>query len=238
MSESNKIFSSHRNLEIQQLIYEVITKWKVIVATVLIFVISTVLYTVLFVTPKYTSVAKIIIFNKSETNSAQDLEFSTSTYLTRDFAEIIVDKRILNTVSEKLNNEYSVSQLKSFISINNPQNTRVIEIIANTPDAKDSKRIVDAVCDVAGDEMVDLMGLDRINIISYGDVAKKPSSPNTTSNALLALFFGFIAGLLIVIVLFITDNKVSTEEDLEKYFGISLLATIPFNNKSRTSKGK
>ena len=37
-------------------------------------------------------------------------------------------------------------------------------------------------------------------------------------------------------VKYIIDNKITSSEDVEKIFGISVLATIPYNNKQKTKK--
>ena len=193
MSDKNttKIFNFQKKLETREFIFTAIKKWYIILSAMLVSLIIAFIYTVVFVTPKYSSVAKIIIFNKQETVQASDLELSSSLHIARDFKEIITDKFVLSQVSNKLGNKYTYSQLKSFISINNPQNTRIIEITALTPDPEDSKKIVDAVCEVSQTGLVELMGLDRITTISNGDVARSPSEPNLSNNILLGILIGF-----------------------------------------------
>lgn len=238
MSENSasRIFNFQKKLDSKELIFTAIKKWYIILSTVIASLVICIVYTTVFVMPKYTSVAKIIIFNKQETVQASDLELSSSLHLARDFKEIITDKFVLSQVSEKLGNKYTHAQLKSFISIDNPQNTRIIEITALSPDPEDSKKIVDTVCEVSQASLVELMGLDRITLISNGDVAKNPSQPNLTNNALLSLIIGFAIGIIIVIILYITDNKVTCAEDVERMFDISVLATIPYNTKQKTKK--
>lgn len=239
MSENKGSFSAfQKTIDIKQLIFESIQRWYIIAITLAVSVIIAFVYTKVFMTPLYSSVAKVMIFNKTTSSTTNDMELSTSTYLTRDFTEIINDKCILAPVAEALDNKYTHAQIKNFISVNNPSNTRIIEITATTPDAEDSQRIVNTICDVAKTEAVEIMGLDRINLISYGDVAKNPTSPILSRNLLTALLLGFTLSLGIVVVLYITDNKVSSAEDVEKYLGLSVLATIPYNNKNHNSKRK
>jgi len=239
MSENkNSFLTFQKSIDIKQLFFESIRRWYIIVITLAVSVIIAFVYTKVFMTPLYSSVAKVMIFNKTTTSSSNDMELSASTYLTRDFTEIINDKCILSPVANELDNKYTHSQIKNFISVNNPANTRIIEITASTPNAEDSQKIVNTICDVAKTEAVEIMGLDRINLISYGDVAKKPSSPNLSRNIFTALLLGLVLSLSIVVILYITDNKVSSTEDVEKYLGLSVLATIPYNNKNHNSKRK
>ena len=238
MSENSAsgIFNFQKKLDSRELIFMAIKKWYVILSTIIVSLIIAVVYTTVFVTPKYASVAKIIVFNKQETNNANDLELSSSLYLAKDFQEILTDKLVLSQVSAKLGNKYTQSQLKSFISIENPQSTRIIVITALTPDPEDSKKIVDAVCEVSQASLVELMGLNRITLISNGDISQTPAEPNLGNNALISLIIGLAAGIIFVLIIYITDNKVTCAEDVERLFDMSVLATIPYNSKQKTKK--
>lgn len=219
-----------RNMNLTDLLFECIKKWYVIAITIFVVMSITLVYTVFFQTPMYTSTSKIMIFNKEETTALADLELSSSIYLARDFTEIINDKFVLDDVADELDNKYSVTRLKTFISINNPQNTRILEIIVTSPNAKDSKKIADSICDISQSKLVELMGLDRITTISYGNLPRTQSSPNIYNNLAIAFFIGAILSLCIIVVLFTIDNKISSVQDVEKYIGLSVLATIPYNN--------
>lgn len=238
MSENSAsgIFNFQKNLDSRELIFMAIKKWYVILSTIIVSLIIAVIYTTVFVTPKYASVAKIIVFNKQQTNNANDLELSSSLYLAKDFQEILTDKLVLSQVSAKLGNKYTQSQLKSFISIENPQSTRIIVITALTPDPEDSKKIVDAVCEVSQASLVELMGLNRITLISNGDISQTPAEPNLGNNARISLIIGLAAGIIFVLIIYITDNKVTCAEDVERFFDMSVLATIPYNSKQKTKK--
>lgn len=225
-----------KNINIKLLFLEFLRKWYYIVGSIVILVVFSLMYTAFFVTPMYSSIAKIMVFNKQTATTINDMELSASSYLVRDFTEIISDKVILKDVAEDLDNKYSHAQLKSYITINNPTSTRIIEIIAMSPNAEDSKKIVDSICNVSQEKLVELMGLDRINLISYGDVAKNPSQPNFTRTAFYSFWIGLLIGAGIVLILYLNDNKVSSVEDIEKNLGLSVLATIPYNNKNNGVK--
>ena len=239
MSENinnSRVLYFQKNINSKEFVFAIVKKWYLIVASVVAAFLIALIYTASFVTPLYASTAKIIIFNKTETSTINDLELSASLYLTKDFKEIITDKAVLGEVSTMLMDKYSIPKLKRSISINNPQNTRIIEITALTPNPEDSKKIVDAVCDVSQEKLVELMGLDRISLISNGDAVRSPSVPIVGKNLLLGSLIGLLIGMIIVYISYIIDNKITSSEDVEKIFGISVLATIPYNNKQKTKK--
>ena len=82
------------------------------------------------------------------------------------------------------------------------------------------------------------MGLDRITVISNGDVAKSPSTPNTGKNVVLGILLGSIIGLSAIVLIYLTSNKINSPEDIEKYINVSVLSVIPYNNKLTNKSSK
>ncbi len=234
MSEKNTTIFSQKNFSLADLLLASVKRWYIIVAVITVSVIATAIYTVSFVTPKYTSSAKLIILSRQTDEYFTSADFSISTHISNDFAEIIADTPVLELVAKDLNNKYSVGYLKSIVSINKPENTRLIEISVSTPDAKESKRIVDSICENAKEKLVEIMKLDSVEIIKRGEVAKTPSSPNLSNNMLFAAIIAFLITEIVIAVNFMFNSKVSSVEDVEKYLGLNVLAIIPYN----PAKGK
>ena len=229
MTENNNIkFDFQKNINLQDILKTIVKRWYIIVSIILISVFATYVYSALFITPMYSSTAKIMVFNKDNNSTTNDFVFSS--YLANDFTELINDKMILQDVCDELDNKYTISEIKNCISIYNPSNTRIIEISALTPNSIDSKQIVDTICTVAQDNLVELMGLDRITPISEGDISYTQTTPNIFNNCVFAFFIGLIIGFSIILIICIYDNKLNTPADIEKFLGISVLATIPYNN--------
>lgn len=238
MSENNYIVKEYqKNIDFKELFFELLSRWYILVSSILLAIIIAVIYSTLIVTPKYVSTAKVMIISQKAYNSLSEMELSHSTLLTKDFSEIITDKSVLSEVAKELDNKYTSEQIKGFVSLYNPSETRIIEISASCPNAKDSKKIVDAICVISQEKIVDLMGLDKITIISRGEVPKHYSTPKNSYNIRLGITIGAIAGLAIILYLYITNNKVNTPEDIGKYLDVSVLAVIPYNNKN-TSKNQ
>lgn len=239
MPENNLIISNiKRNIDPKELFCEFLNRWYIFAVSIILAVLIALLYSLLFLTPMYSSTAKMIIINKQEYSTLGEMELSASSMLAKDFSEIINDKLVLTDVAKKLDNKYTASQLKSYITVNNPLSTRIIEVTVLSPDAKDSKKIADSICAVSQEKLVELMGLDRITVISNGDVAKSPSNPNTGKNVVLGILLGSIIGLSAIVLIYLTSNKINSPEDIEKYINVSVLSVIPYNNKLTNKSSK
>ena len=53
------------------------------------------------------------------------------------------------------------------------------------------------------------------------------ASPNLTKNILIGFFFGIALSAAIVTVRFMTDDKIKTMDDVQKYTGLAVLAIVP-----------
>lgn len=224
-----------KTISLSEYFQDLLRYWRITVITVSAALILSIVYSLFIATPLYDSTAKIYITNK-QTDSITSSDFSISTYLTNDFSEIITDRFVLDKVAEDINYQYSYSQLENSIHLNTPQNTRIIEITVRTANASDSKMIVDSICRISEANLSELMGLDRITIIREGNLPKSPSSPKIENNIFLALILSLALSLLTVFIIHITNNKITSSEDVEKYLGINILSTIPYNSNKLSSK--
>lgn len=235
MPDKNINLLLQKNINVADFVLESIKRWYVMIGTIIVCLLVSLFYTIWFVTPTYSSTAKLYITNKqSEVITSSDL--SISTFLSNDFAEIIVDTPILKQVSKEIDGKYSVGKLKGAVTVSKPENTRIIEISAETPNAEDSKKIVDSICKISEKELVDIMGLDRVTIIKEGDVPSKPSSPNLMRNLIFAFLFALVVSEVAIAINYIFNNKISSPSDIEKFLQLNVLATIPYNQTKAKNK--
>ena len=164
----------------------------------------------------------------SETVSTGDL--SVSSYLTSDYENLIADRAVLDEVSQLLDNKYTFLQLKRVLTIENPEDTRFIEITARTASAEDSKKIVDAVCKVSQEKIIDLLGIDRVTIVRNGNIPKTAADPNVTRILLSSFELGILLFIAVILMIYFFNDKITNPTDVKKYLEISVLGDIPNNS--------
>lgn len=231
MPDNNK---NNVNINFKDLAVFCLNKWPVFLTVISTFIICSLIYSCFIVTPLYDSTGKIYIMNKSsDTISTSDL--SVSSYLTRDYENLIADRAVLEDVAKKLDYKYTYGELKNAVMLNNPDGTRFIEITVRTQSANDSKIIVDTVCEVSQEKIIELLGIDRVTIIRKGSVSSRPSVPNISGNVFKSIILALICYTVLMLLLYIFNDKINSQEDVEKYLGISVLGNIPCNkNRART----
>ena len=196
-----------------------------IIAGFLIEAIIAGVWTKVGITPKYTATAKVYMVSASK-NSVVDLaDLSIGTSLSEDYAELLHVRPIIEAINEENDLGYTYEQLNGMIDISTVEDTRILKISATSIKPEEAKTIANAVT-----EIPKLMGTSSPNIAERAITPKGKSSPSLKKNVMMGAFGGMVVVLAIFTFLFITDDTIKTEEDVEKYLGIIPLTVIPDGN--------
>lgn len=177
-------------------------------------------------TPQYTSTAMLYVLSKETTlTSLADLQIGSQ--LTKDYRIIVTSRPVLEDVVATLRLDMTYKQLRNKITIDNPNDSRILTITITDPDPFLAKQIVDQVAKKASDYIGDIMEMVPPKLIEDGEVAIDPVSPQNRKNAMLGALAGafLVCGLIALSV--IMNDTIRTEEDVEKYLGLTILAAVP-----------
>lgn len=185
------------------------------------------LFTQFFVTPVYESTSSMLVLSKETTlTSLADLQLGSS--LTSDYKVLINSTPVLEQVIENLELENITDEiLRRKISINNPSDSRILEITVQDADPLMAKELVDEIADVASDYIGDKMEVIPPKIIEVGKIPVVRAAPSVPKKTLLGILFGVLACSAVIIVYAIMDDTLKTEEDIVKYLDTSVLAVVP-----------
>ncbi len=204
-------------------------------------------YTSFFITPMYSSTATLYILNTSssanETNtSLADIQISNN--LVNDYKELITSRVILQETIDNLKLDYTETQLGNMVTVDNPTNTLFVNITVTTDSAKQSASIANELAKETRIYVPEVMKTEAPSIFGKAIAPTKKSSPSTTKNTLIGGLLAAFLYIAILVVKFVMNDTIVTPDDVEKYLGISTLASIPeanlgdFNKKKKAKKGK
>lgn len=205
--------------------------WVILAVTVLTGGITG-LFSRFVLTPQYTSTAMVYILSKETTlTSLADLQIGSQ--LTKDYTVIVNSRPVLNDVIKKLDMDLTYKELKEKITIDNPKDTRILSISVQDPDPEMAKKIVDEIANTSSEYIGDIMEMVPPKLIESGEVALQKTSPSNGKNALLGAAVGFclVCGLIVLQVLM--NDTVRTEDDVERYLGLTVLAMVPERENER-----
>ena len=198
------------------------------------------IFTFYFVTPMYEATSKLYVLNSDDSAiNLSDLQIGS--YLASDFIEVFNTWEVHEMVIKNLGLHYSYSQLRNMLTIENPNNTRILTITVVSSSAKEAAAIANEYASVANKFIAETMATEEPNIMSTALVPTSPSSPNITRNILLGLVAGLALAAAGITIQFVSDDKIKSSEDVLRYTGLSVLAIIPKiepNDRKATQKGK
>lgn len=190
----------------------------------------------LVLTPQYTSTAMVYILSKETTlTSLADLQIGSQ--LTKDYTVIVTSRPVLEEVLENLNLDLTYKELKTKITIDNPKDTRILSISAVDPDPQMAKAIADEVANTSSAYIGDIMEMIPPKMIEDGEVPVDKTSPSNTKNALLGAMAGFVLVCGLIVLEVLMNDTIRTEDDVEKYLGLTVLAMVP-ERKGETAEDK
>lgn len=213
-------------IDLMELFFAIKAKIVLILAAGILAGLISFAYTYFLVTPMYSSTTSMLVLSKETTlTSLADLQLGTS--LTNDYKVLAVSRPVLQQVVENLDLPISYKSLGKLITINNPTSSRILEFTVEYPDPEMAAAIANELAEVAADYIAEQMEVIPPNIFETGIPAEAPSSPSMSRNVIIGVLAGLVLSAGIVVVRQLLDDTIKDEEDIEKYLGLSVLASVP-----------
>lgn len=195
--------------------------------------------TKLFITPMYTSTTKFYVLTKTtDSGNVTYSDLQTGSQLTKDYAELVKSRPVLEEVVSVLNLDMDTQELADKITVTTPTDTRVMSINVEDAQPKQARDIADAVRQAVGIQIQEIMDVDSVKTVEEANLPDSPSSPSVMRNTLIGAILGILISAGIIILIFMLDDTVKTPEDVETYLGLNVLASIPIYDGANTKNKK
>lgn len=183
-------------------------------------------FTAFLIPPVYTSTSSILVLTK-ETTLASLADLQMGSQLTNDYEVLITSRPVLDAVIKNLHLDMEYKDLREDITINNPTDTRILEIAVENSNPVSARTIVNELTGIASRFIGEKMEVVPPKIIEEGEIPIEKTSPVMWINALAGLLAGLLVSSGVIVVMAVLDDTIKTEDDIEKYLGIPTLATVP-----------
>ena len=212
---------------------------------VLCFLIGAVImnaYSYFLVRPTYKSTAKMYVVSASK-NSVVDLDaLNIGTSLTADYEQLMLSYPVLEQVINKLNLDMDSDTLAKMITLENPTDTRILNINVVSTDPKSATDIANTLMDVSVDYLPKTMSTNAPNVAQKAKLADHKDGPSYTKYTMIGALAGAFLYCMYLVVKYLMDDTIHTADDMEKYFDIVPLAVIPdveeLASEKQQKKGK
>ncbi len=179
------------------------------------------------ITPLYKAQSTIYVFTKSTSiTSVADLQIGSA--LTVDFKYVGTTRDVVEAAIKELNLDTTYEQLVRTISITNPNNSRLLEITVTNPSPVLAANISNTVADCLRERIADVMETDKPSMVQRAVVPKTKSSPSTVKNTAIGALVGALLVSAVIIIRYLMDDTIKTEDDVQQYLQLNTLASFPY----------
>lgn len=135
--------------------------------------------------PMYEATATVYVLRDgADTDDAEDL--SASLKMVPDCAAMLKSRRVLSTVIEQLGLELSWEQLRSRVSIHNPEETRLLEVSVLDECPVRAADIANALCCYGAEIAQEVLGRSQIRIFDEASAGQDPTNRPSPAAFVLA----------------------------------------------------
>lgn len=190
----------------------------------------------MFTRPLYIATTQVYVYQQDkETIDYNNL--TVASQLRRDCAVIIKGESVTQEVVERLNLPVSPKALGKAIKVDTEDNTRILKISFTDTDPERATLIVNTVREVAAERTKELMQTDVLKTLFEATLPQAETTTNIRSSTLTAGLVG--AGIIIVllVIVFMLDDTIRNEDDVENHLGLSTLAIIPISSELHVNRG-
>ena len=214
-------------IDLVDLGYALLDKWRYLLISLIAGAVLLGAYSFFFIAPTYESTAKLYVVSASDDSVVNLSDLNLGTSLTADYEQLMLSYPVLNQVIDKLKLDMTADSLKRLYTLNNPSDTRILQIKATTTDPQFSMDLAETMAEVAVSYLPDTMSTKAPNIAQHAKLADHKAGPSYMKYTMIGALLGLILMAGLLIVQYLMDDTVHTAEDMEKYFGLVPLTTIP-----------
>lgn len=204
-------------------------RWKLLVSITLFAALLCAVVSYFVLTPIYQASTQILV-NQKNTNNQLDASLLRSNIdLINTYSVIIKSPAILEKVIDELALNQNVEELNKSIEVNSENNSQVISLTVENPNAMKAVQIANAISETFQKNIPGIMSVDNVSILAKAELKEQPVPvrPDPLLYTLIAVVAGLMIGIGLAFTLEFMDTTLKVDEDVAVYLGLPVLGTIP-----------
>ena len=230
-------------LDLKELLDLFMSKILQIILIVIIAAGIGIIYTMGFVTPKYSSSTSLVLTTSEKsaevdsTNSITTTDITINSKLVSTYSELVKSKKVLRQVISNLNIDVGEDALRNNVSVNAVEDTELIRITVTNENAVYSAKIANEIAKVFSEMIPEIYNINNIYILDEAEVEDVPSNINHVKDVIIFTFVGLVIAIGYVLIANMLDTTIKSPEDIEKGFNLPVLVSIPLIDNFNVEKG-
>lgn len=221
-------------ISLEDLLYVLIKRWKLIIAVTLMSVVISGLVSVYVIEPQYETFTTLMLGKQTDFNGEsagynyQDVLFNQR--LVKTYSEIAKSKTVLYEVINNLDLDTNYGQLKNRITVSLLNETEIIKISVSGSQPEKIQAIANEMAIVFMDDVSEIMQFDNVHVIDYAEIPHAPFEPRIFLNICIAGVLGLMVSVGYVFLIEFLDQTIKTPDEIRDQYGIPVLGIIPIED--------
>ena len=216
-------------IDLRDIFYVLKKRFLIILLTAMVFAAGAGVYSFFIANPVYESTSKLYILTQSTSiTSLADIQAGSS--LALDYVEMIQSRAVVEEVIDNLDMDMEYEEMLGMLTVTNPADTRILNISIQNTDAALTTEVANEFSNVAKMQISKVMDTDEPSVFETAHLPDEPIKPEKTKNIAIAFLLGAFLSALVVIVLYILNDSIKDQDDIERYLDLNTLAAIPLES--------
>lgn len=235
--EPTKQQQNMQPIDLMEIVHVMLSRFWLILFSGILVGICALIYTKATTTPVYTSSTKMYILSKTEDSAAvNSSDMSLSATLATDYAQLIKDRTVMESVVSELGLSMSAEALASKVSVTLPNSGRIVTISVSDPDPYMASKLANQVRDMGAMHIQEVMDTGAINVVEEANIPKTQTLGSYKRNGMMGALAGMVIAMAIIFIRFMMNDTIRRPEDVERYLGVSVLGSIPMMDTGKKEK--
>ena len=176
MNQEN--MNDEMEIDLLDLAYMLLDHWHYLLVCLLAGALVFNIYAFFGIAPTYQSTSKLYVVSASDDSVVNLSDLNLGTSLTADYEELMLSYPVLNRVIDKLKLDMDYEELRGLYTLNNPTDTRVLQITATTTDTQLSMDMAEAMAEVSVSYLPETMSTLAPNIAQHAKLPEYKAGPS------------------------------------------------------------
>lgn len=202
-----------------------------IILITIIFMFIGIIYSVGFITPKYTSSTTLLLATSesanSKTNTITTSDITLNSKLVSTYSELVKSKNVTRQVISNLGIDETEDELRNSITVSSVKDTELIKISVTDKNATNAYNIANEIAKVFTQKVSEIYNINNVQILDQAEISTTPSNINHTKDVIMFTFVGLFVAIVFVLVANMLDTTIKSSEEVEKLCNVPVIASIP-----------
>ena len=217
-------------------------KWFVAIVTLISIAIGYV-YSYYHVVPKYEATTTLMLgrisnFSSESTESRDDYQIAQSeitinSSLVSTYSKLITSRTLVQKVIANLNLGLSEGAIIGSTTVSRVEQTQLIQIKVRNTNGELASKIANEIAKVFSEQIEDIYNINNVYIVDKAIPSGSPYNINHTKDLGISALIGFVLSSGLVLLYYLLDNTIKSEEQLEENVGVKNLINIPLEKKRK-----